>query len=213
MRPVSAQLPRPPGGGTSHPDHLELNLDLAGVLELQGASGLLPRSQRMQKAHKHDVTSARLRFDRAARRKVNALQLPHSHHAVLDHHIVNFEARRRLHRSAEKAVRHVPTVFDDEIACTDLRSPRGRSRPRVRDHDVAGLELLPRGDPCCSQQGAGKRDVRELRSHWSCFTHKQFWVAIRRTIGWMRKLLQPETIFSHQIPSLAPAGEDARTAV
>jgi len=31
----------------SHPDHIELDLDPAGVLELQGASGLLPRSERM----------------------------------------------------------------------------------------------------------------------------------------------------------------------
>jgi len=82
--------------------------------------------------------------------------------AHFDRHIVNFEARRGLHRSTEKAVRPVPTVPCDEMACTDLRSHRGRSRPGIRDHDIARFELLRRGEPCGSQQGAGKRDVGEL---------------------------------------------------
>jgi hypothetical protein len=87
---------------------------------------------------------------------------PHSHHAVFDRHVVNFEARRALHRSTEKAVRPVPTVLDDEIASTDLRSHRGRSRPGIRDHDIARFELLRRGELCGSQQDAGERDVEEL---------------------------------------------------
>jgi hypothetical protein len=128
-----------------HPDNVKLDLDPAGVLELQDALDFPPRGKGMQQTAEHDVAAAGLCLDRAARRKLKALQLAHSHHAVFYYGIMNLEPRRSLDRSAEEAIGRLPAVLDDEITCSDLCSSRRRPRPWVRDHNVARLELLRGG--------------------------------------------------------------------
>ncbi len=81
----------------------------------------------------------------------------HRHHAVIDSHFVDLDFFGNIRRTADQPIRRRALVLDGEIAAANFRSAGRRAAPGLRDHEIAGLDLLSacrRGDEMPEHGGA-----------------------------------------------------------
>jgi len=83
----------------------ELDVDLAGFLELQSAFDLLALLQRLLQSREHHVERSGLELDRLAGLDLEtALNRPHLGDALLHHHAVDLEPAGDRYGAADKSV-------------------------------------------------------------------------------------------------------------
>ena len=89
------------------------------------------------------MIAARRQLDRlAGLDRKPLLERAHRHHAIVHGHLVDFDLAGDVSGPADQPVRRSALVLDGEIAAADLGPPRRGAAPGLRDHEIAGLDLL-----------------------------------------------------------------------
>src|SRR5262249_33039304 len=87
-----------------------------------------------------------------------AFDRAHLHHAALRGHLMHLDLPCGFRTDADKLVRRAALVLDGEEAAADLGAARRCAGPGLRDHEIAGLDVVGARGRCETNEDGSTED-------------------------------------------------------